>query len=118
MVQRPTLVVLLALLAAGSAAAQDSQVAPVKQEQRVDNRQARQDDRITQGVESGNLTRREQFRLQRQQKAIEHREARVEADGTVTRKEAIGLEHAQDRASRTIAHARHDRQVRGQRAAP
>jgi hypothetical protein len=43
---------------------------------------------------------------------IGRRETRIESDGSVTRKETRVMEHAQDRASRHIAHAAHDRQVR------
>lgn len=84
-----------------------------KQEQRVDNRQERQSDRITQGVEAGQITAREQVHLERQQRHINRLEARTEADGKVTRREAARMEHAQDRASRSIMRNRHDRQQRG-----
>ena len=97
---------------AGTAAAQTPQAPPLSQEQRVDNRQERQSDRIDQGVAAGELTRREQARLERQQKHIQGLERRVEADGTVTRKEAYRLERAQDHASRSIARQKHDRQTR------
>lgn len=100
------------LLLAASAFAQTTEAPPKPQEQRVDNRQERQADRIAQGAESGQLTRREQLRLKRQQKKIGHMETKVEADGTVTRKEAVRLEHAQDHAKRRIAHAKHDNQER------
>ena len=103
-------VISLALMA-GAAAAQTTPP-PVTQEQRVDNRQARQERRIDQGIASGELTPREQRRVARQQKGIAKLETKVEADGTVTRKEAVAVEKAQDRASRTIRHAKHDRQSR------
>ena len=80
------------------------------QSQRVDNRQARQSDRITQGVESGQLTVREQARLEKQQRHINRLERRTEADGNVTANEAVRVERAQDRASRQIRHNKHDRQ--------
>jgi hypothetical protein len=51
-----------------------------KQEQRVDNRQERQSDRITQGVEAGQITAREQVHLERQQRHINRLEARTEAE--------------------------------------
>lgn len=98
------------VLLAASASAQTAP--PVTQEQRVDNRQARQESRISQGVESGSLTAREQRRVARQQRGIAKLETRVESDGTVTGREAVAVERAQDRASRTIRHAKHDRQVR------
>ena len=65
--------------------------------------------RIDQGVASGELTRREQHRLEHQQQHVANVETRVESDGTVTAKEALRLEHAQDRASRNIHRKKHNR---------
>ena len=78
------------------------------QAQRVDNRQARQDARIDQGAASGQLTPREQRRLRHQQTHIANMEDRVEADGKVTGKEAVHMEHAQDSASRNIYRKKHN----------
>lgn len=99
------------VLTAAAVHAQAEGVGPAQGE-RVDNRQMRQEQRIDQGIESGGLTRPEAARLTRQQAHIDRMENRVEADGSVTRREALRLEHAQDRASRRIAHAKHDRQLR------
>ena len=79
---------------------------------RVDNRQDRQDARIDQGVASGELTRPEQARMEAQQARIGRMEHRIEADGQVTGKEALRMEHAQDHASHRIARQKHDRQDR------
>lgn len=95
------------LVAAGTAAQAQSAV-----EQRVDHRQDRQEQRIEQGISSGSLTQPEARRLGREQARLTRAEARVEADGRVTRREAAAIEHRQDHASRHIAHAKHDRQVR------
>ncbi len=81
-------------------------------EDRVDNRQDRQDQRIDQGVASGELTRPEAHRLRQEQRHVARLERRSEADGTLSRREAIRLEKAQDRSSRHIARAKHDRQSR------
>jgi hypothetical protein len=97
----------------GSAFAQGTSSLADKQAQRVDNRQERQSDRITQGVESGQLTVREQARLEQQQRHINRLERRTEADGKVTAKEAVRMEQAQDRASHQIRRQKHDRQQRG-----
>ncbi len=86
--------------------------ATTPQEQRVDNRQARQADRIASGVASGELTPREQRRLQHQQAKTARMEQRAEADGQVTRKEAARLEHQQDHNSRAIRRQKHDPQNR------
>ncbi len=79
-------------------------------EQRIDNRQARQEKRIDQGIESGRLTQREAQRMERQQARIDRAEDRATADGTVTRREAARLEAAQDTSSRRIHRQKHDRQ--------
>ena len=100
-------------LFSGQALAQGDTSLADKQAQRVDNRQERQSDRITQGVESGQLTVREQARLEQQQRHINRLERRTEADGKVTAKEAVRMEHAQDRASHQIHRQKHDRQQRG-----
>ena len=82
------------------------------QSDRVDARQDLQADRIRQGVASGELTRPETARLVEQQRHIRRLERRTEADGQVTAREAARVEAAQDRASRRIYHAKHDRQAR------
>lgn len=98
-----------ASLFAGHALAHEGGPADAQQ-QRVDNRQDRQSDRITHGVESGQLTVREQARLEQQQRHINRLERRTEADGYVSRREAVRVEKAQDRASHDIRRQKHDRQ--------
>lgn len=83
------------------------------QQQRVDRRQQHQSDRITHGVEAGQITGREQVHLERQQRGINRMERRTEADGHVSAREALRIEHAQDRASRDIYRARHNTRHRG-----
>ena len=102
----------LAVLA-GAALAQAPASLAERQAGRVDNRQARQSDRITHGVEQGQITPREQLRLERQQRHINRLERRTNADGHVNAREAVRMERAQDRASRHIARSRHNRQGRG-----
>lgn len=79
---------------------------------RIDQRQANQEQRIDQGVASGQLTRREARRLDRQQNRIDRAENRAKADGVVTASERRHLQRKQDRASRNIAHQKHDGQKR------
>jgi hypothetical protein len=81
-------------------------------EQRIDIRQDRQAARIDAGVASGQLSAREQARLERQQAGSERLEQRIEADGRITRREARQMEHVLDRNSRAIARQKHDRQQR------
>lgn len=76
----------------------------------VDLRQSRQEQRIQQGVASGQLTPRETQRLEREQAAISKTEANAKADGTVTPQERKKLHRMQDRASKDIHHQKHDKQ--------
>jgi hypothetical protein len=78
----------------------------------VDERQDNQDERIDQGAASGELTKREEARLDAQQERIEDREERAKADGVVTKRERARLERSQNRASANIAKQKHDRQDR------
>jgi hypothetical protein len=74
----------------------------------IDQRQINQDRRIQHGIESGRLTPREAGRLEAQQARIEHREARMKADGHLTAAERRQLTRLQDRASRNIYHKKHN----------
>lgn len=82
------------------------------QETRVDRRQERQEQRIDQGVKSGALTPRETRKLERGQRHVEKLETKAQADGKVTAKEKVRLEHAQDVQSRRIYNQKHDKQTR------
>lgn len=97
-----------AVLVLGAATAAQAMTPAERQAQRVDNRQARQAERIDQGVASGQLTRREERRLERQQQHIANMENRMESDGKVTGREAVRMERAQDRASRNIHRKKHN----------
>jgi hypothetical protein len=108
-----TLIAAALALFAGGAQAQGAYSPSDLQQKRLDNRQARQSDRITQGVASGELTVREQARLEKQQRHINRLERRTESDGHVTAREALRVERAQDRASRDIRRQKHDRQHKG-----
>ena len=77
---------------------------------RADQRQANQEKRIEQGVQSGQLNAREAARLGKGQAKVQKVEDRAKADGKVTRKERAALHHAQDKQSRHIAKQKHDRQ--------
>lgn len=107
----------LALIAAAAlplsarAAEPEGATASARAEQRIDRREARQQRRIGQGLQSGELTAREAVRLERQQARIERHERQAKADGTVTAAEAARIEHQQDRASRHIRRQKHDAQT-------
>lgn len=99
----------LALLAAAGAFAQTTPVGPPATP-RIDQREARQQQRIQQGVASGQLTPRETARLEAQQGRIQAAEARAKRDGVVTAKERRRIAHRQDKASRNIRRNKHDAQ--------
>ena len=77
---------------------------------RIDQRQANQEQRIDQGVASGQLSEREANRLNKQQEHINKMEEKAKSDGVVTKRERTRIDHAQNRASRNIAREKHDRQ--------
>jgi hypothetical protein len=97
---------LVSAQSAGAASAAD------RFEQRFDKRQDKQEDRIENGMASGALTPHESRRLASQQAGLVRAEARAEADGKLTRREAVQLEQRQDHASHSIARQKHDAQTR------
>jgi len=74
--------------------------------QRKDNQQ----DRIVQGVRSGQLTPRETSRLERQEEKInrEERNMRAHDDGHLTRQDRRVLTHQQNRESHRIYRDKHN----------
>lgn len=81
----------------------------------MDQRQMNQEQRIDQGVASGQLNRREANRLERQQNRIDRMENKAKADGVVTDRERARIGAAQKHASRDIAREKHDGQGRRNR---
>ena len=76
----------------------------------IDKRQANQEARIQQGVQSGQLTQREAARLEKGQERVQKMEDKAKADGVVTKKERARIQHAQNVQSLHIAKQKHDRQ--------
>ncbi len=74
----------------------------------VEKRRQIQQERIGQGVSSGQLTPRETMNLERQQAGIERAERRAGADGKITPGERARLHRRQDRASRNIFRKKHN----------
>jgi len=70
--------------------------------------ETRQQARIYQGVDSGQITNREYQRLEREQGRIEAHRQRVWSDGTLTPGEAMLLTREQNRASRHIWRTKHN----------
>ena len=89
-----TLIAAFALIAPMLAAAQTTSTP------RIDQRQANQDARIQQGTQSGAPTQKEATKLDKGQTHVQNMENKAMADGTVTKKEAGRIEHAQDQQSK------------------
>ena len=81
-------------------------------EQIIDRRQDRQEDRIDQGIRSGELNRREAARLERGRARVNRMENRALADGHISRAEFRRIEGAQNNQSHRIYQQKHDRQHR------
>ena len=76
---------------------------------RLDQREANQQQRINQGVASGQLTPREAGNLQRRENRLHANEARAKADGVVTPQERRHLQREANHNSRKIYHKKHNR---------
>lgn len=101
------LVSALALIATTSiASAYDSRQAE------IDRRQARQEQRIQQGVRSGQITRSEYRQLEAEQARIRQLERNAKADGRIDSREAAQIREAQNAASRHIRQESTDSQRR------
>jgi hypothetical protein len=77
---------------------------------RIDQRQHNQQQRIEQGVASGQFTEKEAARMQKGQQRVQRREDKAMADGRMSAKERARIERRQDQQSRHIRRERHDRQ--------
>jgi hypothetical protein len=96
-------------LICGTAAAQD-QPEPVKTP-RVTHRQMNQQARIKQGVRSGELTKGETRRLEREQAKIQYDKKETKSDGKITPQERKHLRREQNKASRDIYRLKHNERV-------
>ena len=74
----------------------------------VNRRQHRQQHRIYGGVRSGELTGREFFRLEREQRQIQQEKREAKEDGRVTARERAELHRELNQASRHIYRAKHN----------
>jgi hypothetical protein len=71
-------------------------------------RELKQENRIQQGINSGELTPREAGRLDAQQARIQQREALMKSEGKLTARERRRLTMEQNRASRNIYRKKHN----------
>jgi hypothetical protein len=74
----------------------------------IDRREDRQQNRIYQGVDSGQITPKEFRRLENEQARIRAAETRMKADGRYTRWERYRTQQMLDRSSRHIYWAKHN----------
>ena len=100
---RTTLAAALGLAFCGAALAQNA-------DQTI-QRDVNQQQRIEQGLKSGQLTTHEAARLEREQAKIERDQARAMRDGKLSPAEKARLEREQNRASRDIYREKHDAQT-------
>ncbi len=77
-----------------------------------DERQERQQDRIEQGIKSGELTKREAARLERQEAKIAAEEKAFRSDGKLSVRERAKLQRDLNKTSRHIYRQKHDAQTR------
>jgi uncharacterized membrane protein YebE (DUF533 family) len=102
-IQMKRILLLAAVTAVSSATAFAQSATPG-----VDARQANQQQRIDQGVSSGQLNAREASRLQRGQARVQAMETKAKSDGKVTAAERARLRKAQNVQSARIAKQKHD----------
>lgn len=93
----------LVLLAAARTAAAQSNETP-----NLDKREVRQQQRITQGIKSGQLTPSETANLEARDAKLNADEARAKADGVVTKNERARLQHEANRDSKAIYRKKHN----------
>jgi len=77
----------------------------------LDRREAHQQQRIANGIESGQLNARETARLERGEVRLNRNEARAKADGVVTPGERVALQHEANNMSERIYRQKHDAQT-------
>lgn len=78
----------------------------------INQRQRNQERRIRQGVRNGELTRNEAHHLRADERDIRQDKRMAKADGHMSRAERRHLRRDENRASRAIYRAKHNRRVR------
>ena len=79
----------------------------------IKERQKHQQERIDEGVKSGELTKKETLKLEAEQAKIQKKKRRFKRnDGKIGPKERAKLEQEQDKASQHIYKEKHDAQTR------
>lgn len=86
--------------------------ASAQQTPKVDARQKVQHVRMAEGVQSGDLTRRETASLRQDQRELRRMERYAKSDGTVTATERAVLNRKQNKNSRAIARKKNNGRTR------
>ncbi len=76
----------------------------------IGERQKSQQERITEGVKSDELTKKETLKLEAEQAKIRRKKRRLKRDGTLSAKDKAKITHDQNKASRHIYREKHDEQ--------
>jgi hypothetical protein len=97
---------LATLFSTAAFAQQTTSTAPTPVDRNVNQQQ-----RIENGLQSGQLNTKEAGRLEREETHVERLESRAAADGTVTTGEAKRIDAAQDAVSKNIYRQKHDAQI-------
>jgi hypothetical protein len=100
-------ILILSLVLAASAYA-----APGRRDPNVNWRQRNQQERIADGVKSGELTRREAWTLERKEAHLALLERRLKSDGSLTVAERARLQRELNELSAEIYKQKHDAQKR------
>ena len=75
---------------------------------KIDNREAKQEQRIDQGIRSGALTPKEEAKLDAGQARVQRMEEQAKADGHVTKHERKRINHEQNVQSKKIHDMKHN----------
>lgn len=108
-----TVIATLALVVGGAAFAQVPAQVPASAPQtpKLDERQVNQQQRVDQGVVSGQLNEKEAGRMEKREEKLAAREANAKADGKVSRAERTILRRDAHRNSAAIYRQKHDQQT-------
>ncbi|MEQ1583187.1 MAG: hypothetical protein ABL875_03870 [Candidatus Nitrotoga sp.] len=75
---------------------------------KIDNREAKQEQRIDQGIRSGALTPKEEAKLDAGQAKVARMEEKAKADGSVTKHERMRIKHEQNVQDKRIHNMKHN----------
>ena len=104
---------LASLTVIGIFAAMAFTASPLYADGGIEKRMENQEQRIQQGVNSGQLTPKEASKLEAEQAKIRQSEEKMKADGKLTKRERKKLNKQQDKASHHIAKLKHNKKKAG-----